>query len=452
LTVGKVFENFNRIMLIEGKGAVDKKLGLVIELLGQADEVEARYIVRTLLGDLRIGTAEGVLRDSISKAFFGDDKGMRNVVQRAYDLSNDFAVVFESAKKGKKSLEKIDIHPGRPMNVMLPVKVDEVEEGFRICGKPAAFEHKYDGFRVLINKDENGKVSLFTRRLENVTNQFPDVVSAVEKYVQGKSFILDSEVVGYHKETKKYTPFEAISQRIKRKYGIKELVEKLPVEINVFDIMYLNGKSLFDEPFTRRRKIIEKIVKHKAFKIRISEQIVTDDIKVAKKFYKNALKIGEEGVMIKKIDAKYHPGRRVGYIVKIKPSAKDLDLVIVGAEYGTGKRAGWLTSYIVACEKDGKFVEVGKVASGLKEKPSEGMSYGEMTDILKKIVIGEEGIRVKVKPKTIVSVTYQNIQKSPSYSSGFAMRFPRITAYRPDRNTSDIATVKDIEREARKGR
>lgn len=329
---------------------------------------------------------------------------------------------------------------------MLPVKVTEIGDAFRICGKPAAIEHKYDGFRMIITKD-NGEVKLFTRRLENVTNQFPDVVKEVKKNVKGSSFILDSEVVGYDPKSKKYMPFEAISQRIKRKYHIEQLIKKLPVEINIFDILYYNGESLLDLDFVKRRERIKKIVKPEKYKIRLSYQIVTSDEREAEEFYKNALKIGEEGIMFKKLDAKYRQGRRVGYIVKLKPAVNDLDLVIVGAEYGSGKRGGLLTSYIVACKNNGEFLEVGKVASGLKEKESElGTTYEEMTELLKPLILEEKGKYVRVRPELVVSVTYQNIQKSPSYDSGFAMRFPRITAYRPDRYIEDIATLNDIKK------
>ncbi|MEK6852557.1 MAG: ATP-dependent DNA ligase, partial [Nanoarchaeota archaeon] len=355
-----------------------------------------------------------------------------------------------AAKKGRKELEKTQIIPGRPLNVMLPVKVEEIEEAFRICGKPAAIEHKYDGFRVTIHK--KGKdIWLFTRRLENVTKQFPDVVKVIKSNVKGESFILDSEVVGYDSKTGKYKPFESISQRIKRKYDIEKLEKELPVEINVFDILYYNGKSLLDEEFRERRKVVEKIIKKESYRIKPSFQIVTDSEEKAMEFYHEALKTGEEGIMIKKIDAPYRQGRRVGYIVKMKPVVKDLDLVIVGAEYGSGKRGGKLTSYIVACLSDGKFLEVGKVSSGLKEIESEeGTTYDEMTKLLKPLIIEEKENRVNVEPKIIVSVTYQNIQKSPSYDSGWALRFPRITAYRPDRRTNDITTLGDIQKEAKK--
>lgn len=450
LEVGKVFDNLIKIMDVNGKGAIERKIALITELLGNASGKEAKYIVRTLLSDLRIGVADGIIRDAIAEAFFGDEKKeVVDEIEKAYDLSGDFALVFASAAKGKKHLGDVALVPGKPTNVMLPVKVATIEEAFEACGKPVAIEHKYDGFRMVISFDGK-EIKLFTRRLEDVTKQFSDVASVVKKHVKGESFILDSEVVGYDPKTKKYKPFEAISQRIKRKYDIDKLIHELPVEVNVFDILYYNGKSVMDEPFRQRRYLIEKIVKNEEWKIRVARQIVTDKEEEAIDFYKAALKMGEEGVIVKNINASYRAGRRVGFMVKLKPDVKDLDLVIVGAEYGTGKRAGWLTSYILGCASNEKFLEIGKVSSGLKEKEndSEGaVTYDEMTKLLRPLIIEEKGSTVSVKPKLIVSVTYQNIQVSPSYSSGFALRFPRITRYRPDKGVKDIATLDEIKKE-----
>jgi DNA ligase 1 len=454
LKVEKVFDNIQKMMEVEGKDSVDRKMALVSELLGQASEKEAKYIVRTLMGDLRIGVADGIIKDGIAEAFFdiGEKKEMSEVVEKVYGLSNDFAVVFDAAAKGKKELDKVGIVPGRAVNVMLAVKAKDIRDAFRICGKPAAIEHKYDGFRVVISNDGK-EIKLFTRRLEEVTKQFPDVVKVVEKHVKGKSYILDSEVVGFDPKTKKYKPFEAISQRIRRKYDIEKLERDLPVEVNVFDVLYLNGKGMMGEPFKERRKLVEKIVKTEKLMIRPAVQIITDSEDVAEKFYKEAMKIGEEGIMVKSLDKPYHTGRKVGYLVKMKPDVADLDLVVVGAEYGTGKRGGWLTSYIVACKSGDKFLEVGKVSSGLKElEQEEGTTYAEMTKILKPLITKTKDNVVRVKPKVVVSLTYQNLQGSPNYNSGYALRFPRITHYRPDKKVGEIATLEDIKKEVKKGR
>ena len=463
LTTQKVLENLRKLPELEGKGTIEKKISFIVELLTSALPIEALYLVRTLIGDLRIGIQESTIRDAMAVAFFDvkdakQKKEIADKIQSAIDRSNDIALVFDIAKKGKvKDLEKIPVQVGKPIKVMLAQKVSSIKEGFEKLGKPCAIEYKYDGFRLLIHKTSDNEVKLFTRRLENVTKQFPEVVEYVKKYVKGESFILDAEAIGFDRKTKRYKPFQEISQRIKRKYHIEELEKELPVEVNVFDILYYNGKSLLDEPFKKRTELIKKIVENKPFKIVCSKQIITDSEKEAERFYKKALKDNQEGVMMKSLSAAYQPGSRVGHMLKIKPEEKDYDLVIVGAEYGTGKRAGWLSSFILACldTETGKFLEVGKVGTGIKEKSSAesgGISFEELTEKLKPYIISEKGREVKIKPKIVVSVTYQEIQKSPNYSSGFALRFPRFTALRPDKPLSEITTLNEIREDYEKQR
>jgi DNA ligase-1 len=391
----------------------------------------------------------GTVRDSIVKACFKKNKKNKKLVQEAYDKTADFSLVFEKAKEGEKELKKLELMPGKPVKVMLFKKEETIEKGFERVGKPALIEYKYDGFRMMINKNKDG-IKIFTRRLDDVTKQFPEVVEYVKENVKGKSFILDTEAVGYNPEKKEYRPFQEISQRIKRKYNIEKLKKKLPVEINVFDILYYNGKSLLKEPLKKRREILEKKVKRKKWKIRPSKAVKTKSKEKAEKFYRKALEEGEEGIMMKNLEAEYKPGSRVGYGIKIKPEENELDLVITGADYGTGKRAGWLTSFYISCRKDNKLLEVGKVSTGLKEKKDQGLSYKEMTEKLKKIEKETKGRHMEVKPEIVVTVTYQNIQKSPKYSSGFALRFPRFTKLRPDRNKEDIATLKEIKKDYQK--
>ncbi len=449
LTAEKVLDNLRKLTEFIGKGTVEKKMGLIAELLTSASPSEAKYIVRTILNDLRIGVGTGVLRDAITEACY-NDKEMTEKVQAAYDMTTDFALVFELACKGKKDIEEVEIYPGRPLKVMLFLKVKDIKEGFEAVGKPAAIEYKYDGFRMMIHKTKKHEIKIFTRRLDEVTSQFPEVKGYVEKYVKGDTYILDSEAVGYDSKTMKYRPFQDISQRIKRKYNIEKLQKELPIEVNVFDILYYNGKNLLKMPFIERRKIIEKAVTEKRGKIKLAEEIITDNETKAQDFYKQALKIGEEGVMIKKLEAPYKPGARVGSGVKLKPEENEFDLVIVKAEYGTGKRAGWLTSYTVACRQGSKLLEIGKFSTGLKEKEEEGSSFIELTKLLKPLIIEEHGREVSVKPKIVVTVRYQNIQQSPTYGSGYAMRFPRFVMLRPDRSVDDIATLAEVERDARK--
>ncbi|HOC97312.1 MAG TPA: ATP-dependent DNA ligase, partial [Candidatus Pacearchaeota archaeon] len=448
----KVIENLRKLPELEGEGTIEKKLILITELLISASPIEALYIVRTLLGDLRIGIQESTIRESLAKAFFNSDKESSKIIQEAIDHSNDLAKVFLISKKGKISeFDKIGLEVGKPIKAMLAQKVKNIEEGFKAVGKPCAIEYKYDGFRLIIHKKDS-KIKLFTRKLENVTKQFPEAVEYIQKYVRGESFILDSEAIGYNKKTKEYTPFQAISQRIRRKYNIEKIREELPIEINVFDILYYNGKSLIKEPFEKRTQLIRKIIKETPYKIVSSKQIITDDLNKAEEFYKKALKDNQEGIMMKNLSTAYQPGNRVGHMLKVKPSEKDLDLVITGAEYGTGKRSGWLSSFILSCmgKEEQEFLEIGRVGTGIKEKDEqEGVSFNELNDLLKPLIIKEQGKDVKIKPKIIVAVTYQEIQESPNYSSGWALRFPRITSLRPDKHLSEIASLQEIEKEVK---
>ena len=452
LTTEKVLTNLRKLPELEGHGTVDKKISLITELMTSATSVEAKYLARTLIGDLRIGIQESTIRDAIVEAFFEKTDDNLEKVQEAIDKANDIGLVFEISQTGKiKNLEKINLEIGKPIKAMLAQKVTSIEDGFKALGTPCAIEYKYDGFRIIIHKNKD-EVKLFTRRLENVTKQFPEVVEYIKKYVKGKNFILDSEAVGFDSKTKEYKPFQEISQRIKRKYNIEELQKKLPVEINVFDILFYNGKSYMQEPFEKRSDLVQKIIEKIPYKIIPSKRLITDDKKKAEEFYKSALKNNQEGIMMKNLEAKYNPGSRVGHMLKIKPEERDFDLVITGAEYGTGKRSGWLSSFILSCRDKNKFLGIGKVGTGIKEKKEEGMSFEELTKKLKSLIVKEKAREVEIKPKIVVSVTYQEIQKSPNYDSGFALRFPRFTALRPDKSISEIDTVENIKKEHDKQR
>jgi DNA ligase-1 len=461
LTAKKVFENIRKLAELEGQGTVDRKTQLIAELITSAKPLESKYIVKTILGEMRIGVGIGAMRDAIVWAFFGNKIGIEYVkeindvrmedrdtysryadaVQSAYDVTNEFALVAKAAKsKGLEGLQGMGIKVGIPIQVMLSLKVDTIEEGLETVGKPAAVEFKYDGFRIQAHKDEKGNVKLFTRRLENVTKQFPDVVESFKKNVRGKSFIIDSEAVGYSRKTGKYLPFQNISQRIKRKYDIERMSEDFPVELNVFDIVYYDGKSLISEPFQNRRKLLEKIIWQEPKKIVLSKFLKTSDRKDIGKFFKEAFEAGNEGLMFKSLNAPYKPGARVGHMVKFKAMMETLDLVIVGAEWGEGKRSKWLSSYTIAClDENDNLLEIGKASTGLKEKEEEGLSFVEMTRLLKPLIISEKGKEVKVKPKIVIEVGYEEIQKSPSYSSGYALRFPRVIQIRDDKGMEDAS-------------
>lgn len=475
LTVGKVFANLQKQATLEGAGTVNKKVKLIAELLTSAKPKEAKYIIRTVLEYLRVGLGAGTMRDAITWAFFGKDMEFKydqaenkldvmdrekynsylNAVQEAIDIANDFAIVAKKAAKGLEGLKEINLAPGKPVKVMLYQKVKTLQDAFETVGKPAAFEYKYDGFRLQIHK-HNGKIWLFTRRLDEVTKQFPDVVKFVEQNVSGDSFIIDSEAVGYDVNTRKYTAFQNISQRIRRKYDITTMAEKFPVELDVFDVIYHNGENLIKKPFSERRKIVEQIIQPSELRIKPAVQLIIEDETTAEAFYQKSLEAGNEGVMIKNLEGIYKPGSRVGYGVKLKPTMDTLEVVIVGAEYGEGKRSAWLASFIIAVRDPDadELLEIGRVGTGIKEKAEEGMSFGQLTEMLKPLITKEEGKIVYVKPEIVIEVDYEEIQASPTYKSGFALRFPRFVKLREDRGIGDINTLEEIEMlyEAQRGR
>ena len=436
LTLNKVYDNLRKLSSFEGEGTVGKKVSIVTELLSNADSEEAKYIINTVVGDLRVGVAAGIIRDSIAKAFYKDVKE----IEENYNLSVDYGKIAELSKEGKLELS---LTPGKPVKLMLAIKVEDVEEAFKAVGKPAQCEYKLDGFRLQCHFDGK-KISLFTRSMENVTRQFPDVVKYLKENVKGKNYILDSEVVGLSKQGR-YLPFQKISQRIRRKYDIEKTAKDFPVELNIFDVMYYNGKNLMNESLIKRRKIIEKIVKEEKGRIILTKKLITDDKDKVNKFYNGALAAGTEGLMVKNLQSNFKPGRYVNGWVKLKPILEPLDLVITGAIWGEGKRSNWLSSFIVSCRKGDEYLEIGKVGSGVKEK-NEGVTFSDLTKTLKKLIIKSSGKNVEIEPKVIVQVSYEEIQKSPTYNSGFALRFPRINVLRDDKGLIDVDSLERIKR------
>ena len=340
LTVDHVFENLQKVAGVGGEGSQDRKIGLIAELLANSKPEEAKYIVRTVLEELRVGVAEGVLRDAIGKAFGATPTDVEN----AWFILPDYGEVAKIAKAGK--LKNVEIELGTPINVLLAEKSPSLKEALETFENPA-LEFKFDGARCVIQK-KGEKIWIFTRRLEDVTKAFPDIVDLVRKNVKADNCILDSEAVGLDPKTNKPVPFQVLSTRIKRKYDIEKATKDIPVCVNLFDIVYLHGNSLFDLPLRERYELLKKSVKT-VDRFRLADHLETKDLEEAERFYKKALEEGEEGLIVKNLDAKYQPGRRVGFWLKVKPTMENLDLAIVGFVWGTGKRTGWVGSVVLGC-------------------------------------------------------------------------------------------------------
>src|SRR3989344_3658173 len=345
LTIEKVFKNLQKIAEFDGNNSTDKKIATVVELLTQAEPLEAKYIARLILEDLRIGLGEGVLRDALVWAFLPGIKGItaeqsdsakineinnlnnyipkeskteRDIynyfvdqVQHALNMCNDFGIVAEKLKQdGLKGLQTLQLIPGNPVQSMLAQREKTIPGAFERVDRPAIIEYKLDGFRVQAHKSKTG-IKLFTRRLENITHQFPDVVDLLNKHIKTSKdtdeYILDCEVIGIDPKTNRALPFQNISQRIKRKYNIKETIAQLPVAVYIFDILYHETISTINMPLNERRKLIEKLIQE-TDRIKPIPQIVTESDDTAQKFYEQSLAAGNEGVMFKKLDSIYQPG------------------------------------------------------------------------------------------------------------------------------------------------
>jgi len=447
LTVDKVFNNIQQLAFVTGKGSQDRKLNLIAELLASAKPKEARYIVRTILEELRVGVAEGIIRDSIVNAFLlkkgitkEEKSKLTESVDYAWNILSDFGEIAKIAKeKGVKGLKEVKIKIGRPTQVMLGEKAENIKEVIKDFGKVAA-EYKYDGMRAQIHKKDD-QIWIFSRRSEEVTKQFPDLVELCKKGLKAKNCIVEGEVLGIDKKTEYPLPFQRLSQRIHRKYGIEKMIKEIPIQVHLFDIVYLKDETLFNKPLKERRKILEKNVKRIPKKFELAKQLVTDDVKKADKFYKQALAAKQEGLFLKVLDSKYVFGRHVGGWYKIKPIMETLDLVIVGATWGVGSRTKWLSSYLLACRDPdtGKFLPCGMMGTGLTEE-----QFQMMTDKLKELIIWEKGRETRVKPKLLVEVAYQEIQRSPNYESGLALRFPRLISIREDKGPEEADTIERV--------
>src|SRR3989338_1362745 len=432
LSVEKVFENLRKLPEIGGAGSQEKKILLIAELLSSAEAAEAKYIVRTILSEMRIGVAAGIVRDAIGAAFGKDVKE----VERVFDFVGDYGQIAVLAKNGRL---KGEIQIGKPVRVMLADRAPDLKEAMEEF-EQSLLEWKNDGFRVQVHKSGN-EIKIFSRRMEDVTRQFPDIAALVKESVKAKETIVEGEALAVDKSGKP-RPFQELSRRIQRKYDIERMVKEIPVQVNLFDLIYLNGESWMDKPLRERWQQLAKTVKETK-NFRLADRLETKDYAEAKKFYKHALKMGQEGVIVKNLEARYQPGRRVGYWLKVKDILEPLDLVVVGAEWGEGKRARWLGSLILAAKKGGKFAEAGRMASGLTED-----QIDQLTKQLKPLITGEEGKTVSLKPRIVVEVGYEEIQRSPKYESGYALRFPRLLRIRDpaDKGPEDVNTVADMDK------
>jgi len=435
LLILEVYERFKTIAKTSGKGSQTVKIKNLQYLFNSSSPPEAGYLARLAIEDMRIGVGEGIVRDAIAKAF--DVPAVD--VERAFMLTNDLGAVAVAAKRGGvREVTELSLKLNRPIKMML-AQVTPSIEGMVQEMECAAIEWKFDGARVQIHKDGDG-IAIFSRRLENVTNSLPDIVAAVKEHVKADSAILDGEAVAIDGSGRPRA-FQVILKRFRRKYDVEITAREIPLTLNLFDIMYLNGDILIDLPLTERRAALAGCVENTE-SIKVDEQLLTSDFEVANRMYNEALKAGHEGIMIKNPQSLYSPGKRGKNWLKKKPIMETLDLVVVGAEWGYGRRTNYIGSYNLACydPDTGRFLPIGKVGTGITDE-----QLAELTQRFSDLIVIESGREIELKPEVVFEIAFEELQKSTTYESGYALRFPRLVNIRDDKSPEEADTIGRVE-------
>jgi len=431
ITIIEVRNILEAITAASGMGSKQKKTRLIETLFSQTDPAEAKYLVKILTSEMRTGFHEGLMEQAIAKAF---DVPLKTV-QLANMALGDIGEVAPRARTNKQTLSSLGFRVFRPVKLMLAQVADNADQALREHGGETAFEYKYDGARVQIHKQGKG-VKIFSRRLTDVTASLPEIVDTVKVNVVADETIVEGEVIAVDSQGSPI-PFQHLMRRFKRVHGVADTAEKIPLKLFLFDILYLNGENLISLPYLKRRRILSENVG----KIPLTKQIVTNSSDVANAFLREAINDGQEGLMAKNLDSPYTPGARGKRWFKVKTTLEPLDLVITAAEYGYGRRHGWLSDYYLAARdsETDEFLELGKTFKGLTDA-----EIIEMTRRLKSLAISEDRWRVVVQPKIVVEVTYNEIQRSPTYKSGMALRFARIARIRDDKAAEDADTIQRV--------
>ncbi|MFB6120149.1 MAG: ATP-dependent DNA ligase LigA [Halobacteriaceae archaeon] len=429
LTVADVFADLESLAAASGDGSQDEKVTILFGLFSRCDGAEARYLARLVLGEMRIGVGEGTVRDAIAAAFDVPPEA----VERALHVSNDYGRVAEIARDdGETGLAEVRLEVGRPVQAMLAqagTAADALDEW-----GTAAVEWKFDGARVQLHYDgESARV--FSRNMEDVTAALPEVVEFAEDALDCPA-ILDGEVVAVDDDGSPL-PFQEILRRFRRKHDVERLREEVAVELRAFDCLHADGADLLDSPLTDRHGRLDELLDGAA----VSELVVTDDLDEIAAVEQAALDAGHEGILLKNPESAYSPGRRGKNWLKRKPDVETLDLVVVGAEWGEGRRANVLGTFELGARDGDGFATVGNVATGLTDE-----ELDDLTARLEPHVRREDGQEVVLDPAVVVEVGYEEIQPSPTSESGYGLRFPRFHAVREDLDPSDADDVARVER------
>ncbi|MGD2200266.1 MAG: ATP-dependent DNA ligase [Candidatus Bathyarchaeota archaeon] len=429
LTIKRVHETLGEIADAEGTGSRRTKTALLEGMINDADSSEADVLVRIIFGEMRIGVNEGVMLEGIAEAADVET----SLARRALMLTGDLGKVAEIAlTSGREGLKEVKMNLFTPLKPMLASMSYDISEVIREHGGETAFEHKLDGARIQIH-GRGEEVRIFSRSLSDVTESLPDIVGFIREQVSTDEVVLEGEALAIG-ERGRPLPFQDLMRRFRRVHEVEGMMEKIPLELHLFDVLYHDGVLLIDEPYQKRRSLLEKICPPEL----IVERIVTADPVEAQNFLDGAIRSGHEGLMAKRLDSVYTPGSRGKRWFKIKP-AETLDLVVVAADWGYGRRTGWLSNYHLAARDGGEYRVLGKSFKGLNDE-----EFRWMTEKLQALKVRETRGTVHVRPELVVEVAFNEIQRSPHYRSGFALRFARITRIREDKSPGEADTLRRV--------
>ena len=432
LTITEVYRTLERIAGATGEGSKNKKIKLLQSLFSRMEQREIDFLLRVLFSEVRIGASKGLLLEAASKIA----NVPINDVLHAYMVLSDVGDVLLMAREKPSMLGRAELNLFHPVKPMLADMAYSVEELFQEHGAPLYLEYKYDGIRLQIHID-SGRVEVFSRRLNRITEFVPDVVEKVLGNVKAEKAILDGEALAV--VDGKPVAFQDLLKRVRRKREREKFFRELPFQLHLFDVIYVNGRTLVKEPYSSRRSILQEIVTSDEL---LAKMKIIYEKEEAENFYKEALSENHEGVLSKRASSFYKPGIRGSDWLKLK-SYDTIDCVIIAAEWGHGRRSGWLSNYHLGVldEESGKFLSVGKTFKGLSDA-----EFEEMTKKLLQLKTREEGYTVYVKPEIVVEVDYSEIQRSKRYPSGLALRFARIRRIRFDKSPDEATTLDELRR------
>jgi len=460
LTVSKVYANLKEIATTSGSGSQDRKLGLLAELVTDADPREARYLLRTVVGKMRLGVADMTIVDALAATFATKEE--RDRVERAYNVSSDLGEVARAlAERGLEGADAIHLKLFRPIRSMLAERLPTLQEVMERLGE-CALEYKYDGLRCQAHIAQD-KIQLFSRELENITGQFPEIVEGLRSAIKAKEAIVEGEAVPVDANTGEFLPFQEVSRRRGRKTDVDRMAQEFPVTMFTFDCLLREGEDLTTRTYVDRRKALDGVLKENE-RIRRATYKVTREVKVAEAFFDEALQAGCEGLMAKALASTYDAGARGFQWIKFKKEystelSDTIDLVAVGAFAGRGKRAGTYGALLMAAY-DGQgdvFRTTCKLGTGFDDETLFGLK-----DRFKAVAIPHRHARVDsaltpdvwFEPRFVLEVKGAEITVSPVHTcardairkgAGLAVRFPRFTGrWRDDKKPEDATSQKEL--------